>query len=78
VPIEGTASGEVTENVVSIRTDSHFGKNGLWEKLCARRGHGSGSAVRFFAIKHKERPAGKLVMLLCSYSFSEHCFIAYG
>jgi hypothetical protein len=29
VPIEGTASGEVTENVVSIRTDSHFGKHGL-------------------------------------------------
>jgi hypothetical protein len=30
VPIDGTASGEVTENVVSMRTDDHFGKHGLW------------------------------------------------
>ncbi len=28
VPVDGTASGEVTENVVSMRTDDHFGKHG--------------------------------------------------
>ena len=30
VPVEGTASGVVTQNVVSMRTDNHFGKRELW------------------------------------------------